>query len=63
MKKKIKKLLRQLSNKPGLYTTSIKIHGDESGRVYDALNKMIFEFSNIKQLKKGLKNLIKEENK
>jgi len=59
MKRKIKKLLKKLNNKDGFFLTSIKIHSDGSGRVCDSSNIKIFDFSDLKQLKKRLKNLIK----
>jgi len=62
MKKKIKKLLDQVSNIDGNFLTYIKIHSDESGKVYN-LENILFNFSNLKELKKGLKKIIKEQSK
>ena len=51
----MKKCLELLNKKYGCNSVySIRIFTDKSGRIYDSSSKIIFEFKNIKHLKKYL---------
>jgi len=63
MKKKIKKLFIQVGEIDAYRYSSIRLYGDDSGNFISTFDRVIFEFTDMEELKKGMKKIIKEQTK